>query len=127
MADRELLMKDEVYAVVGAAMDVHRELRSGFLEAVYQEAMEVELTARRVPFARQVPIPIYYKGQALEKKYIADLICYGQVLVELKHIDQLTGLEEAQLLNYMHALRFRVGLLINFGDPGRLDWQRYVL
>jgi GxxExxY protein len=123
----ELICKDEVYAIIGAAIEVHRELRSGFLEAVYQEALEVELGARGIPFVPQMPITIYYKGQALNKFYIADFFCYGQILVEVKVMERLTKREEAQLLNYMHATRTKVGLLINFGDLGRLDWERLVL
>ncbi len=125
--NRDLLLREEVYAVIGAAMEVHRELKGDYLEAVYQEAMELELTARGIPFVPQAPVVIWYKGQQLNKRYFADLVCYGQLLVELKVLERLTSKEEAQLLNYMHATRFRVGLLINFGDPGRLDWQRYVL
>jgi GxxExxY protein len=123
----ELLFRDEVYAIVGAAMEVHREFRGGYLEAVYQEAMELELGWRGIPFVPQAEILLKYKGYPLKKRYIADLVCYERVLVELKVMERMTTREEAQLLNYMHATGFRVGLLINFGDPGRLDWQRYVL
>ena len=125
--NHELVLKDEVYAVIGAAKEVHRELKGGYLEAVYQEAMELELTARRVPLVPQAPVSIWYKGPPLKKQYFADLICYGQLLVEIKVMERLTSRAEAQLLNYMHATRFRVGVLINFGDPGRLDWHRLVL
>ena len=123
----ELLLKDEVYAIVGAAIEVHRELKNGFLEAVYQEGMEIELADRQIPFVPQAPITIFYKGRPLQKRYYADLLCYQQVPVELKVMERLTNKEVAQLLNYMHATRIRVGVLINFGDPGRLDWQRLVL
>jgi GxxExxY protein len=122
----ELLLKDEVYAIVGAAIDVYNELGSGFLEAVYQEAMEMELSMRRIPFEPQKELCIYYKGRCLEKRYIADLICYGSVLVELKVMRQIGSGEEAQLLNYLNATGLRVGVIINFGDPGRLDWKRMV-
>ena len=80
----ELLLKDEVYAVVGAAIEVHRELGSGFLEAVYQEAMERELRARGIPFEAQKPIAVRYKGQPLDNHYYADLLCFQQVLVEIE-------------------------------------------
>ena len=123
----ELLLKGEVYAIIGAAMEVHREFRGGYLEAVYQEALELELGWRGVPFVPQAEISLRYKGHPLKKKYVADLVCYEQVLVELKVMERRTSREEAQLLNYMHATGFRVGVLINFGDPGRLDWHRYVL
>ena len=122
----DLLLKDEVYAIVGAAIDVHRELGSGFLEAVYQEAMELELTSRAIPFEPQKELCIYYKGRCLDKKYFADIVCYGTVLVELKAMNQIGSKEEAQMLNYLKATGLRVGIIINFGDEGRLDWKRLV-
>jgi GxxExxY protein len=123
----DLLLPDEVYAIIGAAMAVHNELRSGFAESVYQEAMEIELGLRGVPFARQQALPVYYKGQSLQAKFVADLICYGQVIIELKAQRNHEGYEEAQVINYLRATGLRVGLLINFGDPARLDWHRYVV
>jgi GxxExxY protein len=123
----ELLCKDEVYAIVGAVIEVHRELRNGFLEAVNQEAMELELCAQTIPFIPQAAVVIYYKGRPLKKAYIADFLCYGKVLVEIKVMERLTKKEQAQLLNYMHATGIRVGVLINFGDAGRLDWERLAL
>lgn len=117
----EKILWDESYAIVGAAIEVHRELGSGFLEAVYQGAMELELTARAIPFELQAGLPVWYKGRPLDKVYFADLICFGQVIVELKVMKSLTGREEGQLLHYLKATGLRVGLLINFGDDGRLD------
>ena len=122
----ELILKDEVYSIVGCAIEVHKELGFGFLEAVYQEAMELELTQRRIPFEAQLPLAISYKGQLLRKEYNADLICYGQIIVELKALERLSGREEAQLLNYLKATDFRVGLLINFGNSPKLEWKRFV-
>lgn len=123
----EILLKDEVYAIVGAAMEVYNHLGAGFLESVYQEAMELELTDLGIPFQAQVPLRIKYKDRVLQKSFCADLICYRSVLVELKAIDQTTRREEAQVLNYLRATGLRVGVIINFGDPGRLDWTRVVL
>lgn len=122
---RELLLKNEVYAIVGAAMEVSNELGSGFLEAVYQEALELELDARGISFAAQVPIRIAYKGTRLSREYIPDLICFDQVIVEIKALKRLTTVEEAQLLNYLKATGMPVGLLLNFGPP-RLEWKRMV-
>jgi GxxExxY protein len=122
----ELVLKDEVYAIVGAAIEVHKVLGSAFLEAVYQEAMELELALRGTLFDRQKPLPIRYKRWVLNKFYVADLICYGQVLVELKATDRLTSKDEAQLLNYLAATGLRVGLLSNFGAVGKLEWKRLV-
>jgi len=121
-----LLLKDEVYAIVGAAMEVHTEMGAGFLEHVYQESMELELGLRRIPFESQKVLQIRYKGTVLKKDYCADFVCFGQIIVEIKAMRELTGREEAQLLNYLKATGLRVGVLINFGDPGRLDWKRLV-
>jgi len=122
----ELLLKNEVYAIVGAAMEVHKVLSSGFAEAVYQEAMEIELRARGIPFESQKVLRVRYKDVLLQKEYVADLVCFGQIIVELKAQRELTPREEAQIINYLRATGLRVGVLINFGDPGRLDWQRFV-
>jgi GxxExxY protein len=122
----EIILKDKVFAIVGAAIEVHRELGPGFLEAVYQEAMELELRERDIPFEAQKPLRISYKGKTLNKEYFADFVCYGQVIVELKALDRLSSNEEAQVLNYLKATRLRVGVLINFGSYGKLEWKRYV-
>ena len=123
----ELILKEEVYRVIGAAMDVYYRLGRGFLEPVYQEAMQIELARRDIPFEPQCRLTIYYKGQPLKKKYVADFICFDQIIGELKACDRLTGVDEGQLLNYMKATQKHVGLLINFASPVRLEWKRYVL
>jgi GxxExxY protein len=122
----ELLLKDEVYSVVGAAIEVHKELGFSFLEAVYQEAMEIELTKRNIPYEAQVPLSVTYKGHPLKKAHVADLICHEQIIVELKALERLSGREEAQLLNYLKASAFRVGLLVNFGNSPKLEWKRFI-
>jgi len=123
----ELLLKDEVYAIVGAAMQVKDFLGSGYLEAVYQEAMGIELDAAAIPYESQRPLRIRYKDRFLQKEYIADFVCYGRVVVEIKAIDRLTPRDEAQLLNYLKTTGMRVGVLINFGSSGPLEWKRLVL
>lgn len=122
----ELLLKEEVYAIIGAAIEVHRELGHGFAEPVYQEALEIELKDRGIPFESQKTLVIYYKGRMLTKHYVADFVCYGQIIVEIKALTKLSGTEEAQLLNYLKATGLRVGLLINFGSRGKLEWKRFV-
>ena len=122
----DLLLRDEVFAAVGAAIEVHRELGPGFLEAVYQEALERELSSRGVPFVAQQELVIHYKDRALTKFYVCDLLCFDSVLVELKTLDKLTGRDEAQVLNYLKASKLSVGLLINFGAHGKLEWRRLV-
>lgn len=123
----ELVLKEEVYEIIGAAMDVCYQLGRGFLEPIYQEAIEIELSRRGLPFEHQKELTILYKGHPLEKKYVADLICFNQIIVELKALERLTGIDEAQLLNYLKMTRMRVGLLINFGSKVRLEWKRYVI
>ncbi len=122
----ELLRKQEVYAIIGAAMEVYNELGPGFLEAVYQEAMEIELSSRGIPFESQKELTVYYKDRPLNKKYTPDLLAFGQVVVDLKALDRLTSKEDSQLLNYLKATRWEVGLLINFGAVNDLEWKRMV-
>jgi len=121
----ELIYKDEVFAIVGAAIEVHRVLGSGFLEGVYQEAMEIECASKNLPFIAQ-KIQIHYKDRVLKKEYIADLICFENIIVELKALDKLTGREEAQVINYLKVTGYRVGVLINFGSHPKLEWKRFV-
>jgi len=123
----ELIFKDEVYSIMGAAMDVHRELGSDFLESIYQEALEMELTRRQIPFESQRSIKIIYKGKTLNKEFVADLICYGKIIVELKAQESLSGKEEAQVLNYLKATAIKVAVVINFGSHPKLEWKRLVL
>ena len=119
-------LKDwQTHAVIGAAMEVHRRLGSGFLEAVYQEALALEFAAQAIPFQKQVELPVYYKGQRLPCAYRADFICYEKVVVELKALQTLGRNEEAQVLNYLKATGLERGLLLNFG-AGSLEFKRFV-
>ena len=121
----ELINKDKTYKIIGAAMEVHSILGSGFLEPVYQEAFEIELQKRSIPFMREKPINIFYKDIKLTKFYIADFICYDEILVEIKALSEFTGSHEAQLLNYLKATKIKTGLLLNFGTP-HLQHKRIV-
>lgn len=123
----ELILKDEVYAVAGAAMEVYYNLGSGFLEPVYQEAMEIEMSLRQIPFEPQKCLKLFYKDVELRKEYFADFVCYGQIIVEIKAINQLTNIEEAQIINYLKITKTHVGMLINFGSRPKLEWKRYVI
>lgn len=123
----QLLLKDEVYVLVGAAMEVYNVLGNGFLDGVYQEAYEIELSKRAIPFGAQVPLRIHYKDQILKKEYRADIIAFERVIVELKAQEKLARADESQLLNYLNATKLQVGLLINFGAAKTLEWKRMVL
>ena len=104
-------------------MEVHRELGSGFLEAVYQEALEREFTDRDIPFQSQPAVRISYKGKLLNKEYYPDFICFGDIIVELKVLANLAGTEVAQVLNYLKATGMKTGLLLNFGAKS-LEFKR---
>jgi GxxExxY protein len=123
----EILSKDEVYAIAGAMFEVYKTLGIGFLEPVYQEALSVEFVKRGVPFEREKPLTLFYKDVRLEKKYIADFVCFDQIILELKVLPKLTNIEMAQLLNYLRITKLRLGILANFGASPRLEWKRYVL
>ena len=115
----------QTYAIIGAAMEVHNQLGSGFLEAVYQEALAKELAWRNIPFDREIELIINYKGESLACRYRPDFICFGEVIVELKALEKLSGVEEAQVLNYLKASGKQRALLINFGAPS-LEYKRLV-
>ena len=116
----------QTHAIIGAAMEVHSELGAGFLESVCQEALERELRSRGIPFASQVELPIMYKGERLRTTFRSDLVCYLEVVVELRSIKTLTNVDEAQLLNYLKATGLKRGLLLNFG-ANRLEVKRMIL
>lgn len=119
-----IVHKDKSYHIIGAAMEVHKELGCGFLESVYQEALAMELTDRHIPFEREKQLDIYYKGVLLDKKFYADFICYDDIILEIKAVSELSPVHRAQLLNYLKATKKRLGILINFGETS-LRYERY--
>jgi GxxExxY protein len=116
----------QTFEIIGAAMEVNRQLGPGFLEAVYQEALAIELTLRDVPFAREVALPVAYKGTLLSCGYRADFVCFSEVIAEIKALENLTGTHTAQVINYLRATGLNRALLLNFGGH-RLEYSRIVL
>ncbi|HLE62944.1 MAG TPA: GxxExxY protein [Pyrinomonadaceae bacterium] len=114
------------YAIIGAAMEVHRQLGCGFAEPIYQEALAIELEGRSIPFDRESRSPVTYKGLRLQRKYRPDFICFSSVIVELKALPRLSTIEEAQVLNYLKVTGYHTGLLLNFGARS-LEQRRFVL
>ena len=110
-----LIYKFESYKIIGACMNVHNELGCGFLEAVYQEALAIEFEKQKIPFVQERELPIYYCGKPLKKKYNADFVCYDKIIVETKASSGLSGTDESQVINYLKATGFNLGILVNFG------------
>ena len=121
-----LIYKEESYKIVGACFEVHKELGQGFLEAVYQEALAIEFKNKNIPFEKEKELEITYKGKKLFKKYYADFVCFDKIIIELKALSKLTTEHEAQVLNYLKATGFKLGILVNFGSSS-LEYRRLVL
>ena len=113
------------YKVIGAAMEVHKELGCGFQEAVYHEALEKEFGTQNIPFTSQPVVKLSYKGKALRKTYQPDFVCFSEVLIEIKALSYMSGAEEAQILNYLKATGLEIGLLLNFGGKS-LEYKRFI-
>jgi GxxExxY protein len=122
----EIIFKEEAYAIIGARFEVYNDKGSGFLEGVYQECLEVELELRGIPFRSKPELKLTYKGMTLERTYEPDLDCYGKIIVEIKAASDLTDEHRSQVHNYLKATGYRLGLLVNFGAHGRLQYERIV-
>lgn len=125
MAD--LLYKSEVFDIQGAVFEVYRNLGAGFLENVYQEALEIELESRNIPFVSQSELKIRYKDEILKQSYRADIVCYDKIILELKAVKVLLPEHEAQLQNYLRATGMRLGLLINFCHIPKVEIKRIAI
>jgi len=122
----EIIFKQESYRIVGACLEVYREKGCGFLEAVYQECVSVELHLQGVPFVAQKPLTLDYKGTALRVRYEPDFVCYERIILELKAVKALADEHRAQVQNYLKATGFQLGLLVNFGHYPKLEVERIV-
>ena len=123
----KLIQEEETYKILGACFDVYREKGCGFLEAVYQECLEIEFSLQGIPARPQVALSLDYKRQPLKKSYEADFVCFDKVLVEIKAVSVLADEHRAQVQNYLHATGFKVGLLVNFGHHPKVEHERFVL
>ena len=123
----KILYKDEVYAIQGAVFDVYREMGCGFLEPVYQECLEEELKVRGIPFESQKKLRLSYKGEVLNLTYKPDLVCYGNIIVELKAVKDIDDIHRAQVFNYLKATGLRLGLLVNFGHYPKATVERIIM
>ncbi len=122
-----MLYADEVYKILGACFEVYKRMGCGFLEAVYQECLEIEFEHRDIPFAAQQELKLTYRDRELKQRYVPDFVCYGQIIVELKAISEMSSDHQAQLLNYLHGSGMQVGLLANFGHYPKLEYKRMVV
>lgn len=123
----EFLYPDEVFRIRGAIFEVNREMGSGFLEGVYQECLAPEFTARGIPFVATPSLPLIYKGRLLTKMYVPNFVCFSKIVVELKAVSALAAEHRSQVLNYLKAGGFRLGLLVNFGSAPKTQIERFVL
>ncbi|MDD2889705.1 MAG: GxxExxY protein [bacterium] len=122
---KDIIFQEEVYQIVGAAMEVSKILGRGFLEPVYQEALEIEFKNKQIPYEAQKKLLIKYGNIVLKKEYIADFFCFEKIIVEIKALNKITSTEESQLLNYLKASNLQLGLIINFGNS-KLEWKRLI-
>jgi GxxExxY protein len=123
----ELIYADESYKIIGACFNVYKEMGCGFLESVYHECLELELAYQNISYVSQQEVKLSYRGKKLSKTFIPDFICFEKIIVELKAVSKLADEHRAQVLNYLNATEYKLGLLVNFGHFPKLEYQRIVL
>ena len=122
----DIILKDECFAIVGACMRVHTEMGNGFLESVYQECLEIDFDLSEIPYVAQSQLDLEYRGKRLKQTYKPDFFVYEQIILEIKTVSKLTTEHCSQVLNYLAATNCKLGILVNFGAHGKLEWQRFV-
>lgn len=127
MNSTEIIYREESYAIIGACFEVYKAMGPGFLEPVYQECLELEFGDRGLPFAAQADLALSYKGRPLKSRYTPDFTCHGKIILEIKAVSALADEHRAQLINYLKATGYRLGLLVNFGHHPKLEYERFVL
>ena len=122
----DLIFQDECYAILGACFEVYKNKGCGFHERVYQECLAIEFEYCRVPAIPQPGLSLEYRGRVLAQQYFPDFVCFGKVIVELKSVVAIADEHRAQVLNYLKAGSFKLGLLVNFGHYPKLEYERIV-
>jgi len=123
----DLIFEEETYAIRGAVFEVYKEMGCGFLETVYQECLEKEFIRKGIPFIAQPELKLCYKNELLQQTYQPDLICYDQIIVELKSVREIATEHKAQVINYLKATNLKLGLLVNFGSYPKVQIERFAL
>lgn len=122
-----IVYKQESYDIIGACYEVYKEMGSGYLEAVYQECLGIELNKKAIPFTEQPLLTLQYKDVTLKQTYKPDFICYNKIIVEIKAVKELSKEAHMQVFNYLHATKLKLGFLVNFGHFPKLEYKRIVL
>lgn len=123
---QKLIRSHETKQIIGAFYEVYNVLGAGFLESVYKEALTVEFLNRNIPFEIEKQISIHFKGEVLKGKYYADIVCYGDIIIELKAVSEINSFHKAQLINYLKATNLKLGFLVNFGGSS-LEFKRFLV
>ncbi len=123
----KILYKEESYAIIGACFNVYKEMGGGFLEAVYQECLEIEFSEKKIPFEAQKDLQLKYRDQIIKQTYKPDFLCYNKIIVEIKALSKIVDEHRAQILNYLNGSGIKLGLLVNFGHHPKLEYERFVL
>ena len=124
---KDIVYRDECYKIVGACFEVYREKGCGFLESVFHECLQLEFGLQSIPFEQQRALRLEYKGRPLQHGFVADFICFEKIILELKAVSRLADEHRSQVLNYLSATGYKLGLLVNFGHHPKLEWERIVL
>jgi len=122
----DIVYKEESYVITGACFEVYKEMGCGFLEAVYQECLALELGLQKISYQEQVDLPLKYKGHHLSQRYVPDFVCFEKIVVEIKAVNGLNDVHRAQVHNYLKVTGYKLGLLANFGHHPKLEWERIV-
>lgn len=126
MGEKGIIFKEESYRIIGACFEVYKEKGNGFLEAVYQECLGIELGRQQIPFQEKSRIRLKYKGQPLEQEYQPDFLCFGEIILEIKAVKNLSDEHRAQVINYLKATGKQLGLLVNFGHYPKIEYERFI-